>query len=44
MVKNEPKFREIYQEIIDFIGDSKIAAHNAAFDINMLNYELSLLN
>ena len=40
MVKNEPKFREIAAEFLDFIGDSVLVAHNAHFDIRFLNHEI----
>ncbi|MBQ1477152.1 MAG: PolC-type DNA polymerase III, partial [Erysipelotrichaceae bacterium] len=33
-------FKECYQEIMDFIGDRVIVAHNAAFDFGFLNEEM----
>lgn len=42
-LKHEPLFKEKYMEILNFIGNSPIIAHNAAFDMRVLNYELSLL-
>ena len=39
-VKNCSVFKEKAEEIIKFIGDSKIVAHNARFDMRMLNNEL----
>ena len=37
---DKPKFIEIADSFLDFIGDSKLIAHNANFDINFLNSEL----
>jgi DNA polymerase-3 subunit epsilon len=39
-LRNKPKFAEIGQKFLDFIGDSKLIIHNAAFDIKFLNAEL----
>lgn len=36
----KPLFRDIAEELLDFIGDSKFIAHNAQFDFNFLNMEL----
>ena len=38
---DKPKFSEIAEEFISYIGESKIIAHNASFDINFLNSELA---
>ena len=41
---DKPIFAEIAQEWIDFIGEDGIfVAHNAQFDMNFINYELSKL-
>jgi DNA polymerase-3 subunit epsilon len=40
-LKNKPRFSEIVQKLLDFIGDSVLIAHNASFDIKFLNKELS---
>lgn len=37
MVADAPKTEEIMPKIFEFIGDSKIVAHNAIFDFNFLN-------
>ena len=37
---DKPKFIEIADSFLDFIGDSNLIAHNADFDINFLNSEL----
>ncbi|MAM26056.1 MAG: DNA polymerase III subunit epsilon [Rhodobacteraceae bacterium] len=39
-LRDKPKFAAIGQAFIDFIGDSKLVIHNAAFDIKFLNAEL----
>ena len=40
MVEKERPFREVYKEILDFIGDSILVTHNASFDISFLNEAL----
>jgi DNA polymerase III subunit epsilon len=39
-LRDKPKFAHIGQKFLDFIGDSKLIIHNAAFDIKFLNAEL----
>lgn len=40
-LKDFPKFSEIAQDFLDFVGDDGVlVAHNASFDINFINYEL----
>jgi DNA polymerase-3 subunit epsilon len=34
------KFRDIAEELVEFISDSKIIIHNAKFDVGFLNFEL----
>ena len=43
MLADKPIFRECWNEIQNFIGNSIIVAHNAIFDISMINYELKLI-
>ena len=38
----KPKFSEICDEFLDFIGDSTLIIHNADFDISFINKELHL--
>lgn len=40
MVRNAPKFGEIADKFLDFIGDSVMVAHNAPFDMRFLNHEI----
>jgi DNA polymerase-3 subunit epsilon len=40
---SKPSFSEIANELIDFIKESELIIHNAAFDVGFLNYEFSLL-
>lgn len=42
-LSDKPVFRDVAQEFLDFIGDSALVIHNAAFDIGFLNYELKRL-
>lgn len=39
----KPKFAEIAQELLDFLGEDKLVAHNAAFDFGFLNAEFARL-
>jgi DNA polymerase-3 subunit epsilon len=39
-----PKFAEIADEFLAFIGDSKLIAHNAGFDFGFVNAELARLS
>ena len=42
-LSDKPLFREVAQELLDFIGDSPLVAHNAGFDFGFLNAELALI-
>jgi DNA polymerase-3 subunit epsilon len=39
-LKEKPFFAEVADELIAFIGDAPLVAHNAAFDLNFINAEL----
>jgi len=39
-LKDKPRFNEKVRELLDFIGDDKLVAHNAMFDFGFLNMEL----
>ncbi len=41
---DKPVFKDIAQDFVDFVGDSKMVIHNAAFDMKFLNAELGWLN
>lgn len=40
MVKDAPRFADIADEFLGFIGDSVLVAHNAHFDVRFLNHEI----
>src|SRR5215475_6806198 len=42
-LRDKPKFLEIADELLEFIGDAPLVAHNAEFDMRFLNAELTLL-
>ena len=39
-LRGKPKFAEVGQAFLDFIGDANLVIHNAAFDMKFLNAEL----
>ena len=39
-LSDKPRFAERAEELLDFIGDSPLVAHNAGFDFSFLNFEL----
>lgn len=39
---DKPLFRDIFHELLEFIGDAPLIAHNAGFDFGFLNAELAL--
>lgn len=39
-LSDKPRFVETCGELLDFIGDSPLVAHNASFDFGFLNFEL----
>ncbi|MEO5640745.1 MAG: DNA polymerase III subunit epsilon [Sphingomicrobium sp.] len=41
-LSDKPLFRDKAQELIDFVGDAPMIAHNAGFDFGFLNRELEL--
>jgi len=43
-LKDKPVFAKIAQGFLDFVGDAKLVAHNASFDMKFVNAELGWLN
>ncbi|MXO86852.1 DNA polymerase III subunit epsilon [Altererythrobacter aurantiacus] len=41
-LSDKPCFRDSFQELLDFLEDSPLVAHNAGFDFGFLNNELTL--
>jgi DNA polymerase-3 subunit epsilon len=41
-LSDKPRFSEQVAELLEFIGDSPLVAHNAGFDFGFLNFELEL--
>ena len=39
----QPRFRDIADELLNFIKDSELVIHNADFDVGFLDYELQLM-
>lgn len=39
-LSDKPRFAEKAEELLEFIGDSPLVAHNAGFDFGFLNHEL----
>ncbi len=42
-LENQPRFHEIVDELLAFVGGAEIVAHNADFDIGFLDHELRLM-
>jgi DNA polymerase-3 subunit alpha (Gram-positive type) len=43
MVREAPVFAQIAGDLLEFLGDSVLVAHNAPFDMRFLNHEISLI-
>lgn len=43
-LSDKPKFKNKASELLEFIGDSRLVAHNAAFDFGFLNRELERID
>lgn len=43
-LSDKPKFREIVDELIEYIGGAELIIHNAPFDVAFLNREFELLD
>ncbi len=42
-LSSKPRFAETADELLEFLGDSNLVAHNAGFDFGFLNNELELI-
>lgn len=42
-LKDKPKFRDVVDDFLTFIGEDTLVIHNATFDIGFINMELELL-
>lgn len=42
-LKDKPKFETVADELLEYLQDSEIVIHNAAFDVGFLNKELELI-
>jgi DNA polymerase-3 subunit epsilon len=38
---DKPRFRDVARDLIEFLGDCPLVAHNASFDFGFLNHELN---
>ena len=43
-LSDKPRFKDIYEEFIEFISGSELLIHNAEFDVNFLDHEIKLLS
>lgn len=43
-LKTKPTFRRIVNQFLRYIGDARLVAHNASFDMGMINAELERLD
>lgn len=43
-LKTKPTFRRVVNQFLTFIGDARLVAHNASFDLGMINDELERLD
>ncbi len=41
-LSDKPLFRDVAGELLDFLGDAPLVAHNASFDFGFLNAELTI--
>jgi DNA polymerase-3 subunit epsilon len=39
-LSDKPSFHDVCEDLLEFIGDSPLVAHNAAFDFGFINHEL----
>jgi DNA polymerase-3 subunit epsilon len=41
-LSDKPRFHDRVEELLEFLGDAPLVAHNASFDFGFLNHELTL--
>jgi len=44
MVRDAPRFSEVVDDFLAFIGDSVLVAHNSPFDLGFLNHEIAMVH
>jgi DNA polymerase-3 subunit epsilon len=42
-LENEPRFPEVVDELLDFLGGAELVIHNAEFDVGFIEHELRLM-
>lgn len=43
MLRSEPRFADIVDELLDFLGQAQLIIHNAPFDMGFINWEMKTL-
>lgn len=43
-LQDKPRFNDVAEEFLEFIGNDELIIHNAPFDMGFLNHELTLCN
>tara|TARA_A100001015_G_scaffold292379_1_gene367664 strand:+ start:45 stop:755 length:711 start_codon:yes stop_codon:yes gene_type:complete len=43
-LSDKPRFKDIYEDFLEFIRGSELLIHNAEFDVNFLDHEIKLLS
>ena len=43
-LSDKPRFKDIYEEFLEFIDGSELLIHNAEFDVNFLDHEIKLVS
>ena len=42
-LENQPRFHEIVDELLEFLGGAELVIHNAQFDVGFIEHELALM-
>lgn len=40
MLADKPRFSDVFQDFLDYLGDAELVIHNAPFDLGFINWEL----